>query len=148
MEIYVANLDRGLDEEDLKEMFGAYGTVHSTVLIRDRETRNSRGYGFVKMESSIVGERAIDDLHGRWVSGRQLVVYPAKPQGEKENRPSRGPGLPNMAFQNRMERGDSPESFHNGWKKGENLPLEVQDEASFSMEKTGDGLVKISFDKE
>ncbi len=146
MEIYVANLDRGIDEGDLKETFETYGEVISAVLIRDKETRNSKGYGFIKMFNSVDGERAIDDLHGREIAGRTLVVKVAKPQEERnsfqssENRPQRS---------NYNSRWDSDDyvsvKFEEERPQEEDLPMKVQDEAEFTKTSLEDGLIKISF---
>ena len=89
MKIYVGNLSFGTSNQDLNDLFGAIGAVESANVIEDRETGRSRGFGFVEMAEQADGERAISELNGKEVDGRQLKVNEAKPQGD---RPSGGGG--------------------------------------------------------
>ena len=80
MKLYVGNLPYNTSEEDLKELFGAHGTVTSVSLINDRETGRSRGFGFVEMSNQAEGQDAIAQLDGKEVDGRELKVNAAKPR--------------------------------------------------------------------
>lgn len=83
MKIYVGNLSFNTTNQDLSDVFAEVGTVTSANVIEDRETGRSRGFGFVEMASKEDGEKAIAELNGKEVDGRQLKVNEAKPQ---ENR--------------------------------------------------------------
>ena len=83
MKIYVGNLSFGTTNQDLNDLFGAIGAVESANVIEDRETGRSRGFGFVEMAEQADGERAISELNGKEVDGRQLKVNEAKPQGDR-----------------------------------------------------------------
>lgn len=86
MNIYVGNLSYSTRDNDLEEIFSAYGQVDSARVIMDRETNRSKGFGFVEMANSAEAERAISELNGAEVGGRTLKVNEARP---REPRPSR-----------------------------------------------------------
>ncbi len=77
--IYVGNLPYQHNEESLREVFSPYGEVLSTRVIIDRETKRSRGFGFVEMENEEDANKAIQELHEADVDGRKLKVNIAKP---------------------------------------------------------------------
>ena len=89
MKLYVGNVSFNTSNQDLTEMFGAFGTVESANIVEDRETGRSRGFGFVEMSSKAEGEEAISSLNGKEVDGRSLTVNEAKP---RENRTGGGGG--------------------------------------------------------
>ena len=78
--LYVGNLSFNTSNQDLNELFGTIGTVESANVIEDRETGRSRGFGFVEMSNKEDGERAIAELNGKELDGRELKVNEAKPQ--------------------------------------------------------------------
>ncbi len=79
--IFVANLPFSATEEEIRDLFSAYGTVESVNLITDRETGRLRGFGFVEMASG--GNEAIAALHEKDLDGRKLTVNLAKPREER-----------------------------------------------------------------
>lgn len=81
--IYVGNLDYGVSNEDLQELFEEFGSVVSARVITDRDTKRSKGFGFVEMENEDEAREAIDELDGAEYEGRTLKVNVARP---KENR--------------------------------------------------------------
>lgn len=83
LRIYVGNLPYTTQDEDLNEAFSAFGEVESTIVIRDRETGRSRGFGFVEMSDGSAATAAIESLNGKNFQGRNLTVNEAKP---RENR--------------------------------------------------------------
>jgi len=80
MNIYVGNLDYKVNENDLKEIFGDYGTVASVKIIIDKYSGRSKGFGFVEMESQSEGEKAINELNGATLEKRSLKVNESNPQ--------------------------------------------------------------------
>jgi RNA recognition motif-containing protein len=80
MNIYVGNMNFALTNEDLFNLFSQYGVVSSAKIISDRETGRSKGFGFVEMENSEEGQKAIASLNESEVMGRKLVVNEARPQ--------------------------------------------------------------------
>lgn len=87
--LYVGNLSFNTTTQDLEKVFAEVGTVESTNVIEDRETGRSRGFGFVEMSSAEEAQKAIEQLDGKDVDGRELKVNEAKP---RENRASGGGG--------------------------------------------------------
>jgi RNA recognition motif-containing protein len=90
MNIYVSNLSFNIKDEDLREFFAPYGEVTSSKIINDRETGRSRGFGFVEMTDDAASKKAIAELDGAEVDGRNIKVMEAKP---KTDRPSGGGGF-------------------------------------------------------
>jgi RNA recognition motif-containing protein len=73
--LYVGNLDQAVDADTLLTAFGNFGTVISVLIVVDRETGCSRGFGFVEMEDG--SDRALVGLAGTELRGRSLVVKEA-----------------------------------------------------------------------
>ncbi|HVJ80699.1 MAG TPA: RNA-binding protein, partial [Planctomycetia bacterium] len=76
--IYVGNLPRAVSSSELQEMFAAYGAVKSAQVIIDRETGQSRGFGFVEMEAADAADEAMNALNGSDCQGRRLTVNEAR----------------------------------------------------------------------
>jgi RNA recognition motif-containing protein len=74
----VGSLPWSVNDEELKEKFEKHGTVVSAKIITDRETRRSRGFGFVEMENQDDARKAIRALNDSELSGRNIVVNEAK----------------------------------------------------------------------
>ena len=80
--LYVGNLDYGVTDSALEQMFAAHGTVVSAQVIMDRDTGRSKGFGFVEMKSDQEAQAAIAALNGHEVEGRALTVNEARPRPE------------------------------------------------------------------
>ncbi len=91
MNIYVANVPYSVKDQDLRELFEAYGEVTSAKIIMDKATNRSRGFGFVEMSDENAGKQAIEGTNGKSFHGRDLVVNEARPRTEGD-RPSFGGG--------------------------------------------------------
>jgi len=85
--IYVGNIAFDATEEDLRQLFGAYGEVTSAAIIKDRYSGESRGFGFVEMTNAPEAQAAIAGLNGKDFKGRALNVNEARP---REDRPRGG----------------------------------------------------------
>jgi RNA recognition motif-containing protein len=92
LNIYVGNLSFDTAEDELRELFTAYGAVESVKIISDQYTGRSRGFGFVEMASRDEGAKAIEELNSKDLGGRPLKVNEAKPRrdsggsGRRESR--------------------------------------------------------------
>ena len=74
MNIYVGNLHYGVNEDELTEIFGKFGTVNSVKVITDKYSGQSKGFAFVEMEDDTEGNQAIGELNGIEISGRNIKV--------------------------------------------------------------------------
>lgn len=92
MKLYVGNLAFKTSSEDLQQLFSQVGTVESASVVEDRETRRSRGFGFVEMASKEEGEAAIAQFNGKELDGRNLTVNEARPREDRGNRGGGGRG--------------------------------------------------------
>jgi len=83
--IYVGNLSYNTYEASLRELFQTYGEVASVKIITDRDSGNSKGFGFVEMSSDDEARAAIAGMNGRDVDGRQLKVNEAMDKPRRDN---------------------------------------------------------------
>eukprot|EP00887_Chlorella_sp_A99_P002508 scaffold6.g2508.t1 len=81
--VFVKNLDEGITDEELKKMFGEYGTVNSAIIMRDDEGK-SKGFGFVNFEAPEQAAAAVEALNGKEVAGRELFAGRAQKKAERE----------------------------------------------------------------
>jgi len=103
MNIYVGNLSNDITEEDLRQVFEEFGQVASAIVIKDKFSGESRGFGFVEMPSKEEAAAAIAGLQERDLKGRKINVNEARP------RPAgRGGG----------KRGDSKRGRREGGRRG------------------------------
>jgi cold-inducible RNA-binding protein len=90
--LYVGNLAFQTTEEELNGIFSQFGAVESVTIITDRDTGRSKGFGFVVMEDADA-DRAIEQLNGSQLGGRNLTVNEARPMVKREfNDRGRGRG--------------------------------------------------------
>jgi RNA recognition motif-containing protein len=82
MNIFISNISFKVREQALSDLFSQYGEVTSVRIIKDKETRRSKGYGFVEMANDEQGNAAINALNGTEHYERNIVVAEAK--GKKE----------------------------------------------------------------
>jgi RNA recognition motif-containing protein len=82
--IYVSNIAFTATEADLRQLFAAYGAVDKVSIITDRDTGQSRGFGFVEMPDSAAAKAAIEGVHGKQLAGRTLTVNEAKPREPRQ----------------------------------------------------------------
>ena len=78
--LYVGNLPYSITEQTVRDAFSKAGTVTSVALITDRDTGQSKGFGFVEMSSDAEAQTAISQLNGQSLDGRQIKVNEAKPK--------------------------------------------------------------------
>lgn len=87
--IYVGNLSYNTTQETLSGLFGNYGEVSSATLIIDRDTQQSKGFGFVEFVEDSCAEAAIAALDGKELDGRRIRVNVAEERRPRDN--DRGP---------------------------------------------------------
>ena len=87
--LFVGNLPYSTNDQGLGEMFSSFGTVGSANIITDKFTGRSRGFGFVEFEDDAEATKAIEEMNGKELEGRAIVVNEARP---REDRPAGGGG--------------------------------------------------------
>src|SRR5262245_28237371 len=95
--LFVGGLPFSTSEDRLREVFAQAGQVESAVVVTDRSTGRSRGFGFVEMATSEEADQAVQKLNGKDLDGRQLKVERAKSGeggGGAGGGARRGPGGP------------------------------------------------------
>ena len=110
--LYVGNLNYATTEDTLKNVFASYGEIVSAVVIKDRDTQQSKGFGFVELADDSAADKAIAELNGREIDGRRVRVNVA------EERQNRGPHNFNRR-DFRGERGDRGDRGDRGVPHGD-----------------------------
>ena len=82
MNIFVGSLSNDTTEEDLQKAFEAFGQVKSVTIIKDMFSRESKGFGFVEIQSKAEAQAAINGLNGTLLKGKALNVNEARPREE------------------------------------------------------------------
>ena len=90
--LYVGNLPYSVDQQALQDVFEPFGTVDSAIVISDRDTGRSKGFGFVEMASDSEAQKAIDELNGTSMDNRQITVNEARPRAPRPDRGGYGGG--------------------------------------------------------
>ena len=78
MRLLIRNLDRKTTEAELRTLFETYGKVQFVTLILDKETGNSKGFGFIEMPKPGDAKAAIKNLNGKDIAGKKIRVKKAK----------------------------------------------------------------------
>lgn len=89
MKLYVGGLAYSVTEQELETVFAEFGKVSSSAVIKDRDSGQSKGFGFIEMENNEEAKAAMSALNGKEISGRSITVNEARPQ---EDRRSSGGG--------------------------------------------------------
>ncbi len=85
MRLYVGNLSYGTTNESLNAAFAEFGTVEEAVVIMDRDTGRSKGFGFVTMPNDEEAKAAMAALDGKDMDGRAIRVNEARPMEKRSN---------------------------------------------------------------
>jgi RNA recognition motif-containing protein len=83
MKIYVGNLSREVNDEDLRTAFEAFGKVDSATVLKDKFTGESRGFGFVEMPAAAEATAAIAGVNGKDLKGKAVNVNEARPREDR-----------------------------------------------------------------
>src|SRR3989344_1835368 len=90
--LYVGGLPYSTTDSELKDAFAQCGAVDSAVIIMDKMSGRSKGFGFVEMSSDEDAQKAIDMWNGKDFGGRSLTVNEARPMEDRPKRDNRGGG--------------------------------------------------------
>ncbi len=86
MKLYVGNLPFSFTDKDLRELFAPYGEVSEVVIISDKFSGKSKGFGFVTFANDEAGQKAVSELKEKDVQGRAIKVNEARPLEERPPR--------------------------------------------------------------
>lgn len=81
--LFIANLDWDITSEDLQTTFSAFGTVTYAHVVYEKDTKRSKGFGYIEMEDTDHAINAINALNGMDINGRKLDVKIASPKGNR-----------------------------------------------------------------
>lgn len=82
--LFVAGLPWSINNDSLRELFASYGEITEAIVITDRETQRSKGFGFVTFKNQEDASKALD-MNGKDIEGRTLVVSIARPREDRNN---------------------------------------------------------------
>lgn len=83
MKLYVGNLNFRTTEDDLRGLFEPYGPIDDLIILNDRETGRSRGFGFITLADDDKAKQAMEELNEKEFEGRNLVLNEARPRTER-----------------------------------------------------------------
>lgn len=90
--LFVGGLPFATTEDELRDVFAAHGAVASAIVVKDRDTGRSKGFGFVEFENDDEGKAAEKALNGSDLGGRSITVNEARPREERPRRDFNGGG--------------------------------------------------------
>ncbi|HLP10845.1 MAG TPA: RNA-binding protein [Flavobacteriales bacterium] len=83
MNLYIGNIPYTMSESDLTQLFANFGEVSSLNVVKDKVTNRSKGFGFVEMPDDSAASAAINELNGKEINGRKIIVNEARPKTDK-----------------------------------------------------------------
>lgn len=81
--LYVGNLPFSATGDSLKALFATYGEIEEAIVISDRFSGRSKGFGFITFKDEASAQKAIEELNGKDIEGRKIVVNVARPRPER-----------------------------------------------------------------
>lgn len=84
MKIFVGNLAWSVDQKALTELFAPFGEISEAVVISDKFSGRSKGFGFVTFADDEAGQKAIAEMNEKDIEGRKLTVNEAKPREPRD----------------------------------------------------------------
>lgn len=81
--LFVGGLPYAVNDQELNDLFLDYGKIVSAIVISDRSTGRSKGFGFVEIEDDSQAQKAIEEMNGKSVGGRSIIVSVARPREDR-----------------------------------------------------------------
>ena len=88
MKLYVGNMSFKMTLDDLKKEFSKFGDIEEAVIISDKFSGRSKGFGFITFTNDDDGNKAIAEMNKKEIDGRELTVNEARPMEKREDRGS------------------------------------------------------------
>jgi cold-inducible RNA-binding protein len=76
--LFIGNIEWGVTEDDLKELFGKHGEIEEAIIIKDKMSGRSKGFGFITFSNEEDADKAMEELNGHELNERSLVVNEAR----------------------------------------------------------------------
>ena len=83
--LFVGNIDWNSSEDDLQSMFSPYGEIEEVVIIKDKYTNRSKGFGFITFSDESDADKAVAELNGYKLNNREIVVNEARPPKQRNS---------------------------------------------------------------
>ena len=83
--LFVGNIDWNSSEDDLQSMFSPYGEIEEVVIIKDKYTNRSKGFGFITFSDDADADKAVAELNGYKLNNREIVVNEARPPKQRNS---------------------------------------------------------------
>jgi len=90
--LFIGSLAYATTDDSLQAFFAGIGEVKSAKVIMDRDSNRSKGFGFVEFEDEANNQKAVDELNGKELDGREITVSLARPREERPRRDFNGGG--------------------------------------------------------
>ena len=90
--LFVGNLSWNTADAELSDAFGRFGEITEAKVITDRNTGRSRGFGFITFEDTEAADKAISEMNGTSLDGREITVNEAQDKRRDDNRGGGGGG--------------------------------------------------------
>lgn len=147
--LYVGNLPYSITDESLKNLFSKYGEVTEAEVVKNKFNGRSKGFGFVSIDSDSEADKAINEMNGKEIEGRAVVVTEAKPFDPNKPRPKRSfGGSGGRSFGGRSFGGrNSGRSFGNRDSGGRSFGRRYERDKGESYEGTDQGDEGSSIDE-
>lgn len=84
--LYVGNLPWSMSGDSLKELFAQFGEITEAIIISDRMSGRSKGFGFITFANEADAEKAVAEMSEKEIEGRKIVVNVARPREAREDR--------------------------------------------------------------
>lgn len=84
--LFVGGLPFSMTDDKLKELFASYGEMSEVVIIKDKFSGRSKGFGFVTFSDDVAAEKAVAEVNGKDIEGRKITVNEARPMEERPKR--------------------------------------------------------------
>lgn len=122
--VFVGNLPFSVTDDKLKELFSSYGEITEAIVIKNKFSGRSKGFGFITFANEEDADKAIAEMHDKEVEGRKITVREATPFNPDAPRPQRrnGFGSGRGGFNNRRDENNNSESSDNAGVDENNQP--------------------------
>jgi RNA recognition motif-containing protein len=133
--LYVGNLPKEIERQELEAVFADCGTSVTTKLIKDRKTGKCRGFGFVTVKSDEDADKIIEQFNGHMVQDNALKIEKALPRSKKKNDQSKEDDTPRSKNSGSSRRGGNKNRRNNNQPNSEPEAIQPDPRWAADLEK-------------